>query len=94
LIIAESDEDFNHVIENSPHEASLSRCFVPHLESTNSFAFVISVQKTLFPKSGFSIEISTHHVVLDEKSSTMFTKAWAYLFNKTIEAEEPVGLII
>jgi hypothetical protein len=88
LLIAESDLDFNHVVENSPHETSLSRFFVPHLESTDSFASLISFQITLFPKSGFSIGISTHHAVLDGKSSTMFIKAWAYLCSKIIETEE------
>ncbi|CAJ2647650.1 unnamed protein product [Trifolium pratense] len=88
LLIAESDLDFNHVIENSPHETSLSHSFVPHLESTDSFASIISFQITLYPKSGFSIGISTHHAVLDGKSSTMFLKAWAYLCNKIIETEE------
>jgi len=93
LIIAESDANFNYVTENSSHEASLSRCFVPHLESTDSFASIISVQITLFPESGFSIGISTHHAVLDGKSSTMFIKAWAYLCNKTIETVEPPTLL-
>ncbi|WJX80781.1 hypothetical protein P8452_63735 [Trifolium repens] len=88
LLIAESDLDFNHVVENSPHETSLSHSFVPHLESTDSFASLISFQITLFPKSGFSIGISTHHAVLDGKSSTMFLKAWAYLCSKIIENEE------
>ncbi|XP_004499461.1 phenolic glucoside malonyltransferase 1-like [Cicer arietinum] len=88
LIIAESDSDFNHVIENSPHEASLSRSFIPHLESTDSFASIISIQITLFPKNGFSIGITTHHAVLDGKSSTMFIEAWSYLNKKTIETEQ------
>jgi len=93
LLIAESDLDFNHVIENSPKEASLSRSFIPHLESTNSFASIISLQITLFPKSGFSIGISTHHAVLDGKSSIIFIKAWAYLCNKTFEIEESPTLL-
>ncbi|CAK8540742.1 unnamed protein product [Lathyrus sativus] len=82
LLIAESDLDFDrHVIENSPQEASLSRSLIPYLESTDSFASVISIQITLFPKTGFSIGISTHHAVLDGKSSMIFIKAWAYLCN-------------
>ncbi|XP_024625998.2 malonyl-CoA:anthocyanidin 5-O-glucoside-6''-O-malonyltransferase [Medicago truncatula] len=93
FIIAESDLDFNHAIEKSPHEASLSRSFIPHLESTDSFASIISIQITFFPESGFSIGISTHHAILDGKSSIMFIKAWAYLCNKTIETEEPPTLL-
>ncbi|RHN44414.1 putative isoflavone-7-O-beta-glucoside 6''-O-malonyltransferase [Medicago truncatula] len=88
LLIAESKVDFDQVVENSPDEASLSRSFIPHLESADSFASIISVQITLFQKSGFSIRTSTHHGVLDGKSSTMFIKAWAYLCNKTIETNE------
>ncbi|CAL5191100.1 unnamed protein product [Lathyrus oleraceus] len=85
FLIAESELDFNLVIENSPQEASLSRSLIPLLESTDSFASIISIQITLFPKNGFSLGITTHHAVLDGKSTTMFMKAWAYLCNKTIE---------
>lgn len=87
LLIAESDADFNHILENSPHQASLSRSFIPNLESNDSFASIISLQITFFPNSGFSIGISTHHAVLDGKSSTMFIKAWAYLCKKIGETE-------
>ncbi|CAK8540738.1 unnamed protein product [Lathyrus sativus] len=94
LLIAESDLDFNHVIENSPQEASLSRSLIPYLESTDTFASIISIQITVFPKCGFSIGITTHHAVLDGKSSTMFIKAWAYLCNKTIETLEESPTLI
>jgi hypothetical protein len=47
-----------------------------------------------FPESGYSIGISTHHDVLDGKSSTMFIKAWAYRCNKTIEIKEPPTLLL
>ncbi|KAK7289923.1 hypothetical protein RIF29_03962 [Crotalaria pallida] len=80
LIIAESEADFNHILDNnSPHEAAESRSFVPNLESSDTHASVITLQITLFPNKGFSIGISTHHAVLDGKSSTMFIKAWASL---------------
>ncbi|CAK8540743.1 unnamed protein product [Lathyrus sativus] len=88
FLVAESDSDFYHVIGNSPHEASLSRSFIPHLESSDSFASIISLQITLFPYCGFSIGITTHHAVFDGKSLSMFVKAWAYLCNKTIETLE------
>lgn len=93
LLIAESDADFNHVIGNSPHEASLSRSFIPNLESSHLCASIISLQITLFPSRGFSIGITTHHVVFDGKSSFMFIKAWAYLCNKTIEVGESPPLL-
>ncbi|KAK7340654.1 hypothetical protein VNO77_21363 [Canavalia gladiata] len=79
LILAHSDADFNHILDNSPHDAANSRSFVPHLESSDSHASVMSLQITLFPNRGFCIGISTHHAVLDGKSSTMFIKAWASL---------------
>ncbi|KAG4922733.1 hypothetical protein JHK86_051546 [Glycine max] len=79
LVVAESEADFNHVLDNSPHEASELRCLVPHLDSSDSHASVVSFQITLFPNRGFSIGISTHHAVLDGKSSTIFIKAWASL---------------
>jgi len=90
LVLAQYDDDvvsFDKILEhNSPQEASLSRSFVPHLESTDSFASIISIQITFFPKSGFSIGISTHHAVLDGKSSTMFIKAWSSIC-KSFEEE-------
>ncbi|KAE9595274.1 hypothetical protein Lal_00018897 [Lupinus albus] len=90
LVIAESDLDLKHVLENSPNDAALSHSFVPHLESSDSLASVISLQVTLFPNSGFSIGISTHHAVLDGKSSTMFIKAWASLCQQD---QEPTCLV-
>ncbi|KAJ1421504.1 Transferase [Sesbania bispinosa] len=91
----QSDADFNNMLEhNSPHEASKSRSFVPHLESADSSASVISLQITLFPNRGFSIGISTHHAVLDGKSSTMFMKAWASICKTIDESEsEPPSLM-
>ncbi|MED6159886.1 hypothetical protein PIB30_046415 [Stylosanthes scabra] len=79
LTIAESFQDLNHFLVNSPVEALDSRSLVPNLESSDSHASVISLQITLFPNSGFTIGISSHHAVLDGKSSTLFVKAWAYL---------------
>ncbi|CAL5191098.1 unnamed protein product [Lathyrus oleraceus] len=93
LFIAESDADFNHVIGNSPHEASLSRSFIPNLESSHLCASVISLQITLFPSRGFSLGIAPHHAVFDGKSSSMFIKAWAYLCKKTIETGESPPLL-
>ncbi|KAI5432268.1 hypothetical protein KIW84_036131, partial [Lathyrus oleraceus] len=85
--------DFNHVIGNSSHEASLSRSFIPNLESSHLCASIISLQITLFPSSGFSIGITSHHAVFDGKSLSMFVKAWAYLCKKTIEDGESPPLL-
>ncbi|KAK7340651.1 hypothetical protein VNO77_21360 [Canavalia gladiata] len=79
LILAHSHVDFHDMLSDSPHETNMSRSLVPHLESSDSRASAISLQITLFPNRGFSIGISTHHAVLDGKSSTLFIKAWASL---------------
>ncbi|KAL5176937.1 Phenolic glucoside malonyltransferase 2 [Glycine soja] len=79
FVVAESEADFNHVLDNSPHQASESRSLVPHLDSSDSHASIVSLQITLFPNRGFSIGISTHHSVLDGKSSTLFIQAWSSL---------------
>ncbi|XP_061365901.1 malonyl-CoA:anthocyanidin 5-O-glucoside-6''-O-malonyltransferase-like [Gastrolobium bilobum] len=94
MVIAESDADFNHIMDNSPHELVKSRSLVPHLESSDSLASVISLQITLFPNSGFSIGISTHHAVLDGKSSTMFIKAWASLCQNCEESPSLVQELV
>ncbi|KAK7340653.1 hypothetical protein VNO77_21362 [Canavalia gladiata] len=79
LILAHSDADFEDMLSDSPHETTKSRSLVPHLESSDSHASIMSLQITLFPNRGFSIGVSTHHAVLDGKSSTLFIKAWASL---------------
>ncbi|XP_047160370.1 malonyl-CoA:anthocyanidin 5-O-glucoside-6''-O-malonyltransferase-like [Vigna umbellata] len=79
VVLAESEADFDHALDNAPKDASESRCLVPHLESSDSHASVMALQITLFPNRGFAIGITTHHAVLDGKSSTLFIKAWASL---------------
>ncbi|XP_028806211.1 phenolic glucoside malonyltransferase 1-like [Neltuma alba] len=87
LAMAVSDSDFNHVLNKSPRDASQSRAFVPNLDSSDSFASVLSLQITLFPNSEFCIGMSSHHACLDGKSATMFMKAWAYLCRTEAENE-------
>ncbi|QCE12672.1 shikimate O-hydroxycinnamoyltransferase [Vigna unguiculata] len=79
VVLAESEADFDHALDNAPKEASELRCLVPNLESSDSHASVMAIQITLFPNRGFAIGISTHHAVLDGKTSTLFIKAWASL---------------
>ncbi|XP_047160369.1 phenolic glucoside malonyltransferase 1-like [Vigna umbellata] len=79
VVLAESEADFDHALDNAPKDASESRFLVPHLESSDSHASVMALQITLFPNRGFAIGITTHHAVLDGKSSTIFIKAWASL---------------
>ncbi|KAK7394402.1 hypothetical protein VNO78_14930 [Psophocarpus tetragonolobus] len=79
LALSHDAAQFNHFLDNSPREATLSRSLIPHLESSHSLASVLSLQITLFPNKGFCIGICTHHAALDGKSSTMFVKAWAHV---------------
>ncbi|KAK7287260.1 hypothetical protein RIF29_00444 [Crotalaria pallida] len=89
LVIAESDADFNHLLDNSsPHEAIESRSFVPHVESSDSIASLISVQVTLIQNGGFCIAFSTHHAFVDGISAVMFIKAWGCISHQVVVGQE------
>ncbi|XP_030483729.2 phenolic glucoside malonyltransferase 1-like [Cannabis sativa] len=77
--VAESDADFDLIASNRAFHASLVRPLVSPLHVSETGASVIALRITLFPNRGFSIGITTHHAVLDGKSTTMFMKSWAYL---------------
>ncbi|BAT83277.1 hypothetical protein LR48_Vigan843s003400 [Vigna angularis] len=47
VVLAESEADFDHALDNAPKEASESRFLVPHLESSDSHASVMALQITL-----------------------------------------------
>ncbi|PON46191.1 Transferase [Parasponia andersonii] len=79
VAIAESDADFDLLAGNHAVEASVSRSLAPLLQVSKTGASVIALQITVFPNSGFCIGVTTHHAVLDGKSTTMFLKSWAYL---------------
>ncbi|KAJ7971075.1 Phenolic glucoside malonyltransferase [Quillaja saponaria] len=79
LIIAQSEAEFDHLSGNLARETIASHPLVPHLDTSQSHASIISLQVTLFPNAGFCIGLTAHHAVLDGKSSTMFMKAWAYI---------------
>ncbi|KAJ6369858.1 hypothetical protein OIU76_028167 [Salix suchowensis] len=79
LTVAESNADFHHLSGNGVREALASRLCIPELPVTDSKASVIALKITLFPKQGFCIGISSHHAIMDGKSSTMFIKAWAHM---------------
>ncbi|XP_057755113.1 malonyl-CoA:anthocyanidin 5-O-glucoside-6''-O-malonyltransferase-like [Arachis stenosperma] len=82
LILAESDADFNHLSGSDLCEASEVHHLVPELSISDDQATVLALQVTLFPNHGFSIGVTSHHAVLDGKTSTSFIKSWAYLCNK------------
>ncbi|KAK7340655.1 hypothetical protein VNO77_21364 [Canavalia gladiata] len=86
LTVAESDADFNHLAGTGLSEAKESHHLLPHLTISHDQATVLALQVTLFPNSGFSIGITSHHAVLDGKTSTSFIKSWSYLCSKIGES--------
>ncbi|XVF60692.1 hypothetical protein PTKIN_Ptkin08bG0068800 [Pterospermum kingtungense] len=79
ITVAESNSNFSLLSGNEIREAPQLHSLVPELMVTDDIASIIALQITLFPSQGFCIGITTHHTVLDGKSSTMFIKSWAYL---------------
>ncbi|XP_027349536.1 phenolic glucoside malonyltransferase 1-like [Abrus precatorius] len=79
LTVAESDADFNHLAGTDLYEAKEIHHLLPHLTISHEQATVVALQVTLFPNTGFSIGITSHHAILDGKTSTSFIKSWAYL---------------
>ncbi|PON46189.1 Transferase [Parasponia andersonii] len=79
VAIAESDADFDLLAGNHARQAAMSGPLVPLLRVSETGASVVALQITVFPNSGFCIGVTTHHAVLDGKSTTMFMKSWAYL---------------
>ncbi|KAF7813171.1 phenolic glucoside malonyltransferase 1-like [Senna tora] len=77
--VAESDSDFNYLSGFDFPDAAETRLLVPHLTISEDRASVMALQVTLFPNSGFSIGITTHHGAMDGKSFTSFMNSWAYI---------------
>ncbi|KAF7813174.1 phenolic glucoside malonyltransferase 1-like [Senna tora] len=79
LTVAESDSDFNQLSGFDFSDPAETRSLVPHLTISEDRASVMALQVTLFPNSGFSIGIATHHAAMDGKSATSFMNSWAYI---------------
>lgn len=78
LTVAESDMDFHRLSCNDNFRDVMEcRPLVPQLEVSHEKASVMALQVTVFPNSGFCIGITTHHAVLDGKTSISFVKSWA-----------------
>ena len=96
LTIAESHADFNHLSGKNLSEATQIHDLLPNLNISHDQASVLALQVTVFPNCGFSIGITSHHAVLDGKTSTSFIKSWAYLCrnleNEISESESPLCL--
>ncbi|XP_044467777.1 malonyl-CoA:anthocyanidin 5-O-glucoside-6''-O-malonyltransferase-like [Mangifera indica] len=88
VTVAESTADFSLLSGNGVHEAVEFHPLIPQLVTSDDKAAVIAVQITLFPKQGFSIGITTHHAILDGRSSTMFIRSWSYLCRQLGEDHE------
>ncbi|KAJ4707291.1 Phenolic glucoside malonyltransferase [Melia azedarach] len=89
VTFAESNADFNILSGNGIRGALDLHPLTPQLSISDDKAAVIAIQVTLFPNQGFCIGISTHHAVLDGKSSTMFMKSWAYVCKQLANEESP-----
>ncbi|TKY65083.1 Phenolic glucoside malonyltransferase 2 [Spatholobus suberectus] len=87
--VAESDADFTHLAGTDLCEAKEIHHLLPHLTISHEQATVLALQVTLFPNSGFSIGITSHHAVLDGKTSTSFIKSWAYLCRESPSSLPP-----
>ncbi|XP_057436114.1 phenolic glucoside malonyltransferase 1-like [Lotus japonicus] len=92
LTVAESDVDFNHLSGTHQCEATESHHLLSNLTISDEKASVLALQVTLFPNSGLSIGITSHHVVLDGRTSTNFVKSWAYLCSKLGESSSACDL--
>lgn len=89
LTVAESDADFNHLAGTDLIEAKEIHHLIPHLTISHEQATILALQVTLFPNRGFSIGITSHHAVLDGKTSTSFIKSWAYLCRESSSSLPP-----
>ena len=68
LTVAVSEADFNHLAGTDLYEAKEIHNLLPHLTISHEKATLLALQVTLFPNSGFSIGITSHHAVLDGKT--------------------------
>ncbi|GLU01814.1 hypothetical protein SLE2022_190980 [Rubroshorea leprosula] len=76
--VADSNGDFDRLSGHQTYEANESHHLIPPLKVSDDAASIIALQVTLFLNKGFCIGITTHHTVLDGKSTAMFVKAWAH----------------
>eukprot|EP00262_Sarcandra_glabra_P002312 TRINITY_DN1258_c0_g1_i3.p1 TRINITY_DN1258_c0_g1~~TRINITY_DN1258_c0_g1_i3.p1 ORF type:complete len:451 (+),score=0.84 TRINITY_DN1258_c0_g1_i3:177-1529(+) len=79
LKVAESDADFNQIVQNNPRDATVLHPLLPELPPVSDLSPtpVLAVQVTVFPASGVSIGVSAHHAAVDGRSFMHFMKSWA-----------------
>ncbi|XP_022970535.1 phenolic glucoside malonyltransferase 1-like [Cucurbita maxima] len=79
LTVAESGADFYQLSGNGFREVSEFHPLVPQLPVSHDRAATIAIQVTIFQNKGFSIGITSHHAVVDGRTSTSFIKSWAQI---------------
>jgi len=77
--VVESDADFSRLSGKEPRLESKLRSLIPTLETSSNSSSILALQITLFPNQGFSLGLTTHHVIMDGKTSTNFHKSWAHI---------------
>jgi len=90
--VAESTTDNFTTLCSNTCEASQRHPLIPHLATSHEQASLMALQVTLFPGSGFSIGIATHHAAMDGKASTLFLKAWAYVCSNNLTESSLLSL--
>ncbi|KAK9139584.1 hypothetical protein Scep_009265 [Stephania cephalantha] len=98
LTVAESNGNFNHLSSIYARNADELQPLVPQLISDSKKQVpLLAVQVTLFPHSGVSIGITTHHAVMDGRAASLFITSWASVCRLSNEAplssQEPSTLL-
>ncbi|KAL4652846.1 hypothetical protein ACB092_01G260800 [Castanea dentata] len=79
LTIAESDANFDDLSGDHVTEARNFCHLIPHLETSDSKASILTLQVTLFSNKGFCLGVVANHAVLDGKTMSLFLDSWAYI---------------
>ncbi|XP_050256063.1 malonyl-CoA:anthocyanidin 5-O-glucoside-6''-O-malonyltransferase-like [Quercus robur] len=79
LTIAESDANFDNLSGDHVTEARNFCHLIPHLETSDSKASILTLQVTLFSNKGFCLGVVANHAVLDGKAMSLFLDSWAYI---------------
>lgn len=94
LTVAESSSnlDFHHLSGGGFRLEANYRRLVPELPVSDDRVAAMALQLTLFPNKGFSIGITTHHAVVDGKTSTSFFKSWAHVCKNNLNLTQPSSI--
>ncbi|CAK9309817.1 unnamed protein product [Citrullus colocynthis] len=87
-----SNLDFHHLSGGGFRLESNYCRLVPKLPVSDDRVAAMALQLTLFPNKGFSIGITTHHPVVDGKTSTSFFKSWAHVCKSNLNLTQPSSI--